>query len=202
MASRLFEVKTHIMTKEKSYKIYTRQGDKGMTSLLGGRRVAKYDDKIEAYGSMDELNAFIGVLRDQDGVPRDVQQLLTVIQQNIFTAEAHIAADSEELTKDLPGLQPEDVTILEKAIDQMNRELDPLENFILPGGHPAVSFAHVARTVCRRTERETLKVNCKQPVDPNIITYLNRLSDYFFVLGRHFSRLLDTEETKWISQKK
>lgn len=183
-------------------KIYTRQGDKGMTSLLGGSRVAKYHDKIEAYGSLDELNAFIGVLYDQQGVSHDVKQFLKTVQQNIFTAEAHIAADSDEHARSLPRLNMEHVNQLERAIDQMEQELPPLKNFILPGGHPAISFAHVARTVCRRAERETLKVNCKQPVDPNILTYLNRLSDYFFVLGRHFSSVLNTEEIKWEAQKK
>lgn len=185
------------MSNNKEWKIYTRQGDKGETSLLGGSRVPKYHNKIEAYGTLDELNAFIGLLRDQKEVEADMQEFLYEVQEKIFAAESLVAADSEDNLHELPEINEEDISKLEKAIDEMNLDLPELKNFILPGGHPVVSYAHVARTVCRRAERLVIRTGEEYPVDEKIIRYLNRLSDFFFVLGRYFSHTFDIPEDKW-----
>lgn len=180
------------------FKIYTRTGDKGQTSLIGGTRVPKYHPRIEAYGTVDELNSFIGLIRDHD-IDNSVRELLLEIQDRLFTLESQLAYDPETtLTRPLPSLSDSDVTRLEEAIDQMNTSLEPLTNFILPGGHVAVSFCHVARCVCRRAERITIRLAELQPVDPLNIRYLNRLSDYLFVLARKISKDLGATEKPWI----
>lgn len=183
--------------KEKENKIYTKQGDKGQTSLLGGSRVSKYHEKIQAYGTLDELNAFIGLLRDQPGICEETEQFLFDIQKKIFAAESIVAVDNEQLKEQLPEITQQDTKKLEIAIDTMNEELADLKNFILPGGHLSVSYAHVARTVCRRAERLVLQANDSYAVDHQIIIYLNRLSDYFFVLGRFLAMKNDVPENKW-----
>ncbi|MFW6020089.1 MAG: cob(I)yrinic acid a,c-diamide adenosyltransferase [Bacteroidales bacterium] len=185
------------MAKENHYKIYTKQGDKGKTSLLGGSRVSKYHEKIEAYGTLDELNAFIGLLRDQEGICENTRTFLHEIQGNVFAAESIIASDSEELLINLPTVTETDTKKLESAIDQMNEKLPELQNFIIPGGHEAASHAHVARTVCRRAERQVLQASDIYPVNEQIIQYLNRLSDYFFVLARYLTHNNDITEEKW-----
>ncbi|MFO8054200.1 MAG: cob(I)yrinic acid a,c-diamide adenosyltransferase [Bacteroidales bacterium] len=185
------------MANDKGWKIYTRQGDKGETSLLGGSRVSKYHEKIEACGTLDELNAFIGLLRDQEGVCQDTAAFLFSIQKKIFLAESILSADSKESLQGLPEITSEDTKALEDAIDRMNTQLPELKNFIIPGGQQSVSYAHIARTVCRRAEREVLRANSTQSVDPKIMSYLNRLSDYFFVLSRHLSYKLKASEEKW-----
>ncbi|MFO8086485.1 MAG: cob(I)yrinic acid a,c-diamide adenosyltransferase [Bacteroidales bacterium] len=183
--------------KEKESKIYTKQGDKGNTSLLGGTRVSKFHEKIQAYGTLDELNAFIGLLRDQTGICEETKQFLFDIQKKIFAAESIVAVDDDQLKEQLPKITQQDTEKLEKAIDAMNDELADLKNFILPGGHLTVSYAHVARTVCRRAERLVLKANDSYPLDHQIIIYLNRLSDYFFVLARFLAMKNDVPENKW-----
>ncbi len=177
-------------------KIYTKTGDKGKTSLIGGTRVPKYHIRIEAYGTVDELNAFVGLVRDQD-IDTHSKELLLEIQDHLFTLESILAADSERHLKSLPGLKQEDVTHLEMEIDTMNELLPELTSFVLPGGYPAVSYCHVARTVCRRAERLTIKLSEEFQIPPVIITYLNRLSDYLFVLARKFSQDFDVEESLW-----
>ncbi len=177
-------------------KIYTKTGDKGTTSLIGGTRVPKYHDRIEAYGTVDELNAFVGLLRDQD-IDTHSQEILLEIQDRLFTLESMLAADAERHLKSLPGLKEEDIRLLETEIDHMNESLPELTAFTLPGGHPTVSYCHVARTVCRRAERLTIKLNESFPLPPLVITYLNRLSDYLFVLSRKFSRDFGIEESLW-----
>lgn len=191
-----------IMDAQKDWKIYTRQGDKGKTSLLGGTKVSKYHEKIEAYGTLDELNSFIGYLRDQDSLCEDTQKFLYDIQQEVFAAESLVAAESEDLLDSLPKVSPDITEKLEKAIDEMNKDLPELKNFILPGGHPAVSVAHVARTVCRRAERKILIASDIYPVENTIIIFLNRLSDYFFVLARYLAHQLDIPENKWAPRAK
>ncbi|MGM0611977.1 MAG: cob(I)yrinic acid a,c-diamide adenosyltransferase [Bacteroidota bacterium] len=183
--------------KENNFKIYTKQGDKGKTSLLGGSRVSKYHEKIEAYGTLDELNAFIGLLRDQEGICESTRTFLHEIQEKVFAAESIIASDSEELLANLPNVDTTDTKKLEDAIDKMNEELPELQNFIIPGGHKAASHAHVARTVCRRAERKVLQASDIYPVNDEIIQYLNRLSDYFFVLARYFTHNNEITEEKW-----
>ncbi len=180
-----------------NWKIYTKTGDTGETSLLGGKRVPKFHDRIEAYGTIDELNAFVGLIRDQDIDPHTAQVLLEV-QDRLFTAESLIASDPENPPqRPLPTLIEEDVLLLEKEIDKMNETLPPLTSFILPGGHPVSSLAQVARCVCRRAERLTIKLDRENKVNPEVIRYLNRLSDYLFVLARKFISDKGGIETLW-----
>lgn len=179
------------------FKIYTKTGDKGETSLIGGSRVPKYHDRIEAYGTLDELNSFIGLVRDQD-IDEDTRNILIEVQDRIFTAESLLALDPEHPPRrKLPEIHEEDVVLLEKEIDKMNENLEPLMNFILPGGHPVVSMCHVARTVCRRAERITIRLAQQVEVNPLVIKYLNRLSDYLFVLARKLGKDNQAVETVW-----
>ncbi|AMM50179.1 cob(I)yrinic acid a c-diamide adenosyltransferase [Rufibacter sp. DG15C] len=178
-------------------KIYTKTGDKGETSLIGGTRVKKSHVRIEAYGTVDELNAFIGVVRDQE-VNQKRQALFSEIQDRLFTIGSTLATDPGKDTKiQTPDLQEEDIQFLEKEMDALDQNLPPLRNFILPGGHVAVSFCHVARTVCRRAERLSIALQEDSPVDDLIIKYLNRLSDFLFVLSRAISQELGAQEITW-----
>lgn len=177
-------------------KIYTKSGDKGTTSLLGGKRVMKSDLRIDAYGTVDELNSYIGLLRDQD-VNQKREGLLKEIQDRLFTIGATLATEPGKDNVKRPDLLEEDLQLLENEIDQMEATLPPLKNFILPGGHQVVSFCHIARTVCRRTERCVIALMENEPVDELIVKYLNRLSDYLFVLGRAITQDLGVEEVTW-----
>jgi cob(I)alamin adenosyltransferase len=180
-------------------KIYTKTGDQGETSLIGGTRVPKYHDKIEAYGTLDELNSYLGLIRDQN-IDARTQELMIEIQDRIFTAESLLAADTSVMLKPLPGLFEEDILLLESEIDRMNETLPPLASFILPGGHQTVSLSHVARCVCRRAERLTIRLvdNDHETLQGEmVIKYLNRLSDFLFVLARKFSRDFKAVETNW-----
>lgn len=177
-------------------KIYTRTGDQGQTSLIGGARVSKNDPRIEAYGTLDELNSFLGLVRDY--MPEEqLRQDILFIQDRIFIAESLLAVAMEEALAYLPSLQESDITFLEGQIDEMDKKLPPLRSFVLPGGHPAVSHTHVARTVCRRAERLVIGLSDHVQVDERIIRYLNRLSDYLFTLSRLLSQLLDVNEIEW-----
>ena len=179
------------------WKIYTKTGDRGETSLLGGTRVPKYHDRIEAYGTLDELNSYIGLLRDQD-INIHYKEILLIIQDRLFTAEALLATDPvNEPSYALPQMHDEDILLIEREIDKMNEVLTPLNSFILPGGHTAVSHAHIARCICRRAERLTIKLSTTSPVDMIIIRYLNRLSDFLFVLARILAKDLNATETTW-----
>lgn len=180
----------------KEYKIYTKGGDKGETSLLGGTRVPKYHDRIEAYGTLDELNSYIGLIRDQE-IDQHFKDILLIIQNKLFVAESHLAADKEENAKQLPQLNSKDIALLEIEIDKMNDNISPLKSFILPGGHTVVSYCHIARTICRRAERLVIKLGHQYKIDPLIIKYLNRLSDYLFVLARAIAKDLNVDETLW-----
>ena len=182
------------------FKIYTKGGDKGETSLLGGTRVSKSHDRVEAYGNIDELNSFIGLIRDQD-INARYKAVLVRVQEDLFIAEALIARDPEKQTRELPVFTEDEITMLEKEIDAMNEELPPLTNFILPGGHTVVSFCHIARTVCRRAERSLIRLNLISPVEDIIIRLLNRLSDYLFVLARKVSKDTGAIESPWITKK-
>lgn len=183
-----------------TYKIYTKGGDKGETSLLGGTRVPKFHEKIEAYGTVDELVSYIGLIRDQK-ISEQYKTILINIQQVLFTAEAHLASDSEENIDKLPQLSEKDIELLENEIDKMNEELPELRSFILPGGHSTVSYCHISRTICRRAERLVIKLAENYPVNVLVIKYLNRLSDYLFVLARKLTVDLNAEETPWLPQK-
>lgn len=181
---------------------YTKTGDAGMTSLIGGKRVPKYDDRVEAYGTVDELSAVIGVLNDLEGVPAEVQTTLGEIQKKLFTLESHFALDkSSEVSKMIPALSDDDVVFLERHIDEMNAILPVLQSFVIPGGNMRSSVCHVCRTVCRRAERQGWRLNAQEEVDSIDLRYLNRLSDYFFVLARYFDYLLQRDENCWDSKR-
>ncbi len=175
-------------------KIYTKTGDKGETSLYGGSRVSKADLRIEAIGTVDELNAQIGLLRDQS-VNSSRQDKFQWIQDNLFVVGAIMA--SEPGQKGVPELSTDNTLWLEQEIDQMDSELLQMRFFILPGGHPVVSQAHVARCVCRRAERCVVRLSENDSADPKLITFLNRLSDYLFVLARYLGKELEVEEIPW-----
>lgn len=177
-------------------KIYTKTGDTGKTSLLGGRRVSKAELRIDAYGTVDELNSFIGLLRDQE-INKKRETLLKEIQDRLFTIGATLASEPGKENIKKPDLHDVDLELLEKEIDEMESQLPQLRHFILPGGHQSVSFCHVARTVCRRTERCVIDLMEIEHVDEIIVKYLNRLSDYLFVLGRLIAQELGVEEVTW-----
>ena len=179
------------------FKIYTKTGDKGQTSLIGGTRVPKYHPRIEAYGTVDELKSYIGLIRDH-GISEELKSLLLEIQDRLFTIESQLAHDPDkEIGRPLPEIGEGDVLKLEKAIDHMNEELNPLSSFILPGGHIIVSHCHVARCICRRAERITIRLSEEHFVDSLNIKYLNRLSDYLFVLARKTGKDLNAHENPW-----
>ncbi len=178
-------------------KIYTRKGDNGATSLIGGRRVQKNHIRIEAYGTVDELIASIGVVRDHISIPEFVDQLVK-IQDHLMVCAAILATDCEDCDVKIPKLSEESTVWLETNIDAMENKLAPLTSFILPGGHPAVSFCHVARTTCRRTERIVLGLSETDTVPLSIIQYLNRLSDYLFVLSRALTVEFKAIEIPWL----
>lgn len=181
-------------------KIYTRTGDKGETGLLGGARVAKDDARIEAYGTVDELNSHVGMLRDL-AAPHHVERLIA-IQETLFTIGSHLASSSDEERKrfKVPAIDERMIAVLERAMDEMDRELEPMRSFILPGGHIAASQAHICRTVCRRAERRVVQLSGSTDLDPILVRYLNRLSDYFFMLARHLSKLHGVADTPWQPQ--
>ena len=181
---------------------YTKTGDEGKTSLIGGLRVAKFDDRVEAYGTVDELSAFVGVLYDQEGVSVDMKTVLNNIQNKLFTIESHFALDeNSEVKKMMPVLTVEDVAFLEHEIDVMNEQLPELKSFVIPGGNLKASYAHVCRTICRRAERQGWRLAAEHPIDTLNLKYLNRLSDYFFVLARFFAFLDKDGENSWESNK-
>jgi cob(I)alamin adenosyltransferase len=179
-------------------KIYTKTGDKGTTSLIGGTKVSKSHIRIESYGTVDELNSWVGVITDHitDATTR---QTLKEVQDRLFTIGSSLACDPEKEPKlKIPDLHESDVEALEKEIDCMNEELEPMRAFILPGGAPAVSFAHVARCVCRRAERLCVAMQAEgMEVESLVLKYLNRLSDYLFVVARYITHLQGAAEVQW-----
>lgn len=181
-------------------KIYTKTGDDGTTGLFGGARLPKHHIRIEAYGSVDELNSFIGWL-----IPfvkeTESLHLLQLIQSRLFTLGSNLASDPEK-EMITPDLVEEDIFIIEQAIDQMQAVLPALKHFILPGGSQAVAAAHLARTVCRRAERRCVALAYESKIEPIILLYLNRLSDYFFVLARYIGHNEGVDEIKWMPRAK
>jgi cob(I)alamin adenosyltransferase len=177
-------------------KIYTKTGDEGTTALFGGKRVSKADLRIDAYGTVDELNSYIGLLRDQEvnGKRKDV---LIEVQDRLFTVGSILATEPGNTKVKIPSLIESDIHFLEKEIDKMDSELPPMKFFVLPGGHTSVSFGHVARTVCRRAERLIIGLNDQEKIDSMVIKYMNRLSDYLFMLCRKMSHELGAEEIPW-----
>jgi cob(I)alamin adenosyltransferase len=179
-------------------KIYTKTGDKGTTSLIGGTKVPKSHLRIEAYGTVDELNSYTGLCKDLL-TDNQSKTILQEIQDRLFTIGSSLACDPEKEPKmKIPDLKETDITLLEKEIDRMNETLPPMKSFILPGGHATVSHLHIARCICRRAERCCVKLESESlEVDPIIIKYLNRLSDYLFMLARYIAHQLKAEEIPW-----
>lgn len=189
-------------------KVYTKTGDGGETSLFGGQRVSKAYLRIDAYGTVDELNSYIGLLRDQQ-IEKKHQEFLTKIQNELFVIGAFLATPQEDETlkngKSRLGLDEfgvEEIESLEVEIDNLDATLAPMTHFVLPGGHQAVSHCHVARTICRRAERICVLLSENVSVKPQVVSYLNRLSDYLFVLARKLSKELQADEIQWIPSKK
>ena len=178
-------------------KIYTKTGDKGYTSLIGGTRVPKHNLRIESYGTVDELNSYIGLIRDQNIAAHD-QQVLKEIQDRLFTIGSSLASDPEKSKMIIPDLHEADIELLEKEMDAMNEELPELRHFILPGGNNAISFCHIARCVCRRAERLSVHLSEESKVDEKVNIYLNRLSDYLFTLARKIGHDGKIPENQWI----
>ncbi|MGY0407239.1 MAG: cob(I)yrinic acid a,c-diamide adenosyltransferase [Polaribacter sp.] len=188
-------------------KIYTKTGDAGTTALFGGTRVKKHHLRIESYGTVDELNAYIGLIKDQK-ISQNLKDELLKIQTELFTLGAMLATPPEKkMLKsgkerlNIPKITETSIQFLENKIDTMEQELPQMTHFILPGGHQTVSFCHVARCVCRRAERLTVALNDQEEINNTIFKYLNRLSDYLFVLARKLSKDLQIEEIKWIPEK-
>ena len=178
-------------------KVYTKKGDQGKTSLIGGKRVDKDHIRIEAYGTVDELNSYMGLVRDL--LNPTYHDFLVSIQNNLFTLGSLLANESSKMK--LPEIHAKDITALEVEIDTMDKSLPLMRNFVLPGGHVTVSTIHIARCVCRRAERKCITLQREVEISGIIIAYLNRLSDYLFVLSRKVALDLKAEETPWIPEK-
>nr|WP_319401925.1 cob(I)yrinic acid a,c-diamide adenosyltransferase [uncultured Carboxylicivirga sp.] len=180
--------------------VYTKTGDKGSTGLIGGTRVPKNHARLEAYGTVDELNSFIGLIRSFQLDEKDVETLIS-IQSKLFTVGAYLATDttvSDMRTRLKYG--DEHIEFLELEMDRLENALPPLKNFVLPGGHQSVGYCHVARTVCRRAERRVIDIAEEFELDGWVMRYLNRLSDYLFVLSRHLSNYFNVNEIPWNSE--
>jgi cob(I)alamin adenosyltransferase len=188
-------------------KVYTKTGDRGTTALFGGTRVPKDHIRIESYGTIDELNSYIGLIRDQE-INNQYKEILIEVQDRLFTIGAILATPPEkevmkngELRLKKLGITETDIELLEKEIDTMEESLPPMTHFVLPGGHQTVSYCHITRCVCRRAERLAVHLSHNEPVAEIAIKYLNRLSDYLFVLARKLSVDLKADEVKWIPRK-
>ena len=189
-------------------KIYTKTGDDGTTSLFGGTRVKKSNLRIDSYGTIDELNAYIGLIKDQE-ISAALQEALLKVQNDLFTLGAMLATPAEKETLkngkerlNIPKIDGTSILFLENEIDKLEQDLPQMTHFILPGGHQSVSFCHLARCVCRRAERLCVELNDQEPIENDILKYINRLSDYLFVLARKLSKDLLVAEIEWIPTKK
>lgn len=182
-------------------KIYTKTGDKATTSLFGGTRVSKHHIQIESYGTLDELNSWLGLIRDQK-IDSHSKEILSSIQEKLFTIGSILATEAKKDKRlKIPRIKEEDITFLEEEIDLMNENIPKMTHFILPGGHQTVSYCHIARTVCRRGERIISLLHQNEPQPEELLAYINRLSDFLFVLARMLSKQLKAEEVKWIPEK-
>ena len=186
------------------YKLYTKTGDDGTTGLFSGKRVSKHHVRIRAYGTLDELNAWIGLIRN-DKIAAETNSFLIKIQNELMVIASQLADDTSEKTPKLSGkivpIAFENVTEIESEIDKINNELPELKNFIIPGGHVLISYTHLARCTCRRAERFITELKGEEEVSNVIIAYINRLSDYLFILARKLAEDFDVEEIKWIAKK-
>lgn len=177
-------------------KVYTKKGDEGKTGLIGGTRILKSSLRIEAYGTVDELNSYLGLIRDQE-INNQYKQQLLEIQDRLFTIGSALASDPEKSKMKIPDLLESDIKALEDWMDEMDEALEPMKFFVLPGGHTTVSYCHIARCVCRRAERIVVDLKQSDFVAPLILQYLNRLSDYLFVLSRKLTKDLGAVEKPW-----
>ncbi|MDO6810557.1 cob(I)yrinic acid a,c-diamide adenosyltransferase [Zobellia galactanivorans] len=189
-------------------KIYTKTGDSGTTALIGGTRVMKHHIRIESYGTVDELNSWLGLIRDQD-IDSHTKEILAQIQDRLFIIGAVLATDPDKAVLkngkkrlNIPEIEAYDIELLENEIDTMDADLPQMTHFILPGGHTTVSYCHIARTVCRRAERMSTLLFENEPFDEKLLSFLNRLSDYLFVLARKLSKALKADEVKWVPRDK
>lgn len=180
-------------------KIYTKKGDKGTTGLIGGTRLPKHHIRIESYGTVDELNSYIGLLRDSIENQQLIEQLIE-IQDRLFTLGSNLAADPEKSKMALPQIHESDIEYLERCIDEMDEQLPPMKSFVLPGGHVQVSHCHIARCICRRAERIISHLSELEKVDPIIGAYMNRLSDYLFILSRTIAQETKATEIPWVAR--
>ncbi len=186
-------------------KVYTKTGDNGTTSLIGGRRVVKSSSRIEAYGTIDELMAQTGHLLDcieasANQLALPYCQTLAQVLDNLMDLSSHLAAEGDVIKK-LPEFKEDKILFLENCIDSISEQLKPIDKFTLPCGHPIVSLSHICRTVCRRSEREAIRVTEQHHVDELLIGYINRLSDFFYVLGRHLAVIFEAKEYYWVANK-
>ncbi len=197
---------------QQSLKIYTKTGDKGETSLIGGKRVSKADLRLNSYGTIDELNSVLGILLAQIASEKTYAskknqtlagclKLVNEVQSSLFDIGSHLACENEKLSAKLPKINTSQITEMESWIDLANTELHELKNFILPGGTMAASYAHLARTVARRSERITVALGKKTKVDQDVVIYLNRLSDFLFVMARYLNHLQKIEDVIWSAKK-
>ena len=180
-------------------KIYTKNGDRGKTSLIGGRKVSKHDLQVEAYGSIDELNSFLGLLKDYSKNDA-INQVLFKVQLKLFTIGSILAQENTSTNSAILeklNISAKDTNFIELQIDKLEKKLPKLSKFIIPGGHKLVSYCHVSRSICRRAERKITKLSDSINLDSNILPYINRLSDFLFVLSRYFSKELDVKESYW-----
>ncbi|PWH81236.1 cob(I)yrinic acid a,c-diamide adenosyltransferase [Brumimicrobium oceani] len=178
-------------------KIYTKTGDEGQTSLIGGKRVSKNDLRIDSYGTVDELNSWIGLVRDHEEIGKDQFNQLIEVQDRLFTIGSLLATQPDGTKMKLPLILESDISFLETSIDEMNESLPPMRHFVLPGGKKILSHCHIARCVCRRAERLTVGLNDNSEQYKFAMKYLNRLSDYLFVLSRKIANDLEIEEIQW-----
>ena len=180
-------------------KIYTKNGDRGKTSLIGGKKVSKHDLQVEAYGSIDELNSFMGLLKDYSKND-EINQVLFKVQLKLFTIGSILAQENTSTNSvilEKLNISAKDTNFIESQIDKLEKKLPKLSKFIIPGGHKLVSYCHVSRSICRRAERKITKLSDSVKLDSNILPYINRLSDFLFVLSRYFSKELDIKESYW-----
>ena len=178
-------------------KVYTKTGDGGYTSLISGKRVHKHNLRIKTYGTIDELISWLGLIRDTTNL-EEVQATILEIQKQLMTIAAQLSIDSDnKIPKNLTPIQPNAVKFIEFEIDSLTAKLEPLKNFVIPGGHVLISYAHLARCVCRRAERYVTELDEEASISSTLIAYMNRLSDYFFTLSRTFAADLEVKEIKW-----
>lgn len=180
-------------------KIYTKTGDTGTTSLIGGKRLPKNHIRLEAYGTIDELNSYLGLVRSQP-IENEIKEQIIKIQNALFTIGSNLASENPENLKNFPKISQSDIDFLEKKIDAFEKTLPKMTNFVLPGGSTIVGMCHVARSVCRRAERKIVELSQNEQIEKQLLIYINRLSDYLFVLSRKLSFNSNVEEIEWKKQ--